>query len=170
MKRSQQPKKSQTRLMSCQPKANPKEAPDNILITSHFTFNSHPWIMFSFRFLVIIWRGGFGCLKNWTIFMDVINVSSLILFSQGVLSLKKFFRLLNVKSIQKRFPLKHVLFFIKLDTDCPWCTSQIDSWVKNERPRVQPYYHIYLSKSLANMIFCHENTDYLVRLVCKYCN
>ena len=67
------------------------------------SYNSHPWIMFSFNLLVIIWRGGFvwdwtskvkgrggrgnvgrrwtrrvGGLENWTIFMDVLCVSPLI--------------------------------------------------------------------------------------------
>ena len=64
------------------------------------TYNSYPWIMFSFNWLVIIWRGGssheivyprsrawrnfgrrwargMGSLENWIIFMDVIYVSSL---------------------------------------------------------------------------------------------
>ena len=63
------------------------------------TCNSHSWIMFSFKWLVIIWRGGLVWnwrprsrrgknfvrrwtrvlrgLENWTIFMDVICVSPL---------------------------------------------------------------------------------------------
>ena len=64
------------------------------------TYNSYPWIMFSFKWLFIIWRGGssfeigrirsrgwknferwwkrgVGDLENWTIFIDVIWVSSL---------------------------------------------------------------------------------------------
>ena len=63
------------------------------------TYNRHPWIMFSFNWLVIIWRGGSSfaigsprsrgwsnfrrrwtrrvrSLENWTIFMDVTCVSS----------------------------------------------------------------------------------------------
>ena len=46
------------------------------------TYNSHPWIMFSLNWLVIIWRGwgvgerggGGGGGRNWTIFLDVICV------------------------------------------------------------------------------------------------
>ena len=85
-------KKSQTRLMSWYWK--PTWTKDLI------RYNIHPWIMFFFNWLVIIWREravrlklyvqgqggdrildvdgqGGGTLENWTIFMDVICVSSL---------------------------------------------------------------------------------------------
>ena len=47
------------------------------------TYNSHPWIVLSFNWLVIIWKGGEGTRgvggpENCKIFMDVIYVSSLI--------------------------------------------------------------------------------------------
>ena len=71
-----------------------------ILKEDQLTYNSHPWIMFSLKLLVFIWREagsfeigrprsrgwkhferrwtmGVGDLENWTIFMDVICVSSL---------------------------------------------------------------------------------------------
>ena len=87
-------KKSQTGLMSWYRKRKPTWRTDLI------TYHSHPWIMFSFNWFVIIWilGGGFvwdwiskfngvenfgyngqegGGLENWTIFMDVICVSSL---------------------------------------------------------------------------------------------
>ena len=76
------------------------------------TYNSLPWIMFSFNRLVIIWKGGggrsieigrprsggwknFGCrwtrevggLENWTMFMDVICVSSLAKYRKPCLKL-----------------------------------------------------------------------------------
>ena len=90
-------KESQTRLISWYWKRKPTWRKDLI------TYNSHPSIMFFFNWLVIIWREreggrlkldvqgqeggrifgrrwtrGVGGLKNWTIFMDVICVSSLI--------------------------------------------------------------------------------------------
>ena len=85
---------SQTRLMSWYRKWKLIWRKDLI------TYNSYPWIMFSFNLLFFIWRGrgfiwnwtskvnfgkildidgqGGGGLENWTIFMDVICVSSLI--------------------------------------------------------------------------------------------
>ena len=82
-------KKRQTRLMSCYWKRKSTWKKDLII------FNSHPWIMFSFNWLVIIWRyrsfeighprsngwknlgrrqnrGARGGGGVWTIFMDVI--------------------------------------------------------------------------------------------------
>ena len=87
-------KESQTRLMSWYWKQKPTWRKGVI------TNNSHPWIMFSFNWLAIVWRegvrlkldvqgqgvgsildvngqGGVRSLKNWIIFMDVICVSSL---------------------------------------------------------------------------------------------
>ena len=51
-------KESQTWLMSLYWKRKPIWRKDLI------TYNSYPWIMFSSKWLVIIWRGGFVC--NWT--------------------------------------------------------------------------------------------------------
>ena len=84
---------SQTSLMSWHWKRKPTWRKNLI------TYNSYPWIMFSFNWLVIIWteEGGIrlkldvqgqgggrildvawgGGLANWTIFMDVMYVSSL---------------------------------------------------------------------------------------------
>ena len=80
---------------------------NNYVVTFLITHNSHLWIMFSFNWLIIIWRGGFrlkldvqgqgvgrisdvdgqgqGGLENWTIFMDVICVSSLKVLSETVM-------------------------------------------------------------------------------------
>ena len=88
-------KESQIRLMSWHWKGKPTWRKDLI------TYNSHLSIMFSFNWLVIIWRGGWGfvwvwtsrssgwknfgrrstrgvgSLENWTVFMDVIYASFL---------------------------------------------------------------------------------------------
>ena len=86
-------KESQTRLMSWYWKRKPTWRKDLI------TYNSHPWKLFSFNGLTIIWREGarlkldvqgqggggildvdgqrgWGGIENWTIFMDIIFVSS----------------------------------------------------------------------------------------------
>ena len=87
--------KSQTRLMSWYWEQKPSCRKDLIKC------NGHPWIMLSFNWLVIIWRGRgkgggggvrwsrgwknfgrswtrrVGCLENWPILMDIICVLSL---------------------------------------------------------------------------------------------
>ena len=71
---------------------------NNCVVTLLITKKSHPWMMLSFKWLVIIWRGGgsfeIGCrrlrggdfkgrwtglwgLGNWTIFMGITYVSPL---------------------------------------------------------------------------------------------
>ena len=72
---------------------------NNCVVTLLITYNRHPWIMFFYNWLIIIWKGrvrlksdvqcqvsrrvsnvdgqGMGVLENWIIFMDVICVSSL---------------------------------------------------------------------------------------------
>ena len=81
-------------------KGRPDKINELILREDRITYNSHPWIMFSLKLLVFICREGgsfeigrprskewkhfgrrstigVGDLENWTIFMDVICVSSL---------------------------------------------------------------------------------------------
>ena len=129
-------KESKTRLMSWDWKRKP------IWRNDLTTNNSHPWIMFSFNWLVIIWRGGrrgvrlkldvqgkeggrrwAGGLENWTIFTDLLCVSCLkafiLLWNQNYDNLKTYYQRKYILGDSKpKFVLKRPLFFKKSRPQC----------------------------------------------------
>ena len=96
------------------------------------TYSSHPWIMFSFNWLVIIWRGGcsfeightrsrgwknfgpnwkigVGGLENWTILIDVICVFYLSSLVKVIILIHRYHQLQTLQ--YEGYEVKSFFFF-----------------------------------------------------------
>ena len=115
------------------------------------TYNSHPWIMFCFNWLVIIWRGRrvrlkldvqgqgdgrtlevgvVGGLENWTIFMDVICVSSLIKLLLAHSFREMFFIKQNLKFVHMTYSFLELLIYFWLTLVNIYCLEFISHYIK----------------------------------------
>ena len=122
----------QSRLMSWDWKRKPTWRKDLI------AYSSHPWILFSFNWLAIIWKRGillkldvedqgggrildvggqrewrWRVTENWTIFLGVICVSSLILHTTSQYASLHFKSYANVRTLFGRGQNNYCAFLIK---------------------------------------------------------